>query len=319
MGLPREQIKKREILRAENPTIQVQEQPTQVVIGHMDGPPANTEVTPPVVEEPKETPLSKEDEWRITAEKWEQKFRSLQGTVESLEPTLRSEKEKREELEKQLQKLRDEMPQPVKAPDPDEDLTEEEIRVYGESQKVIEKVARKIAKGQIDSALKDVRQEIKELRETSGRVETNLKTTSEEQFMSHVRENIKNFSAIVASSEWKDYLEQEAPFTDDKIYDLLNKAHTNRNLKKIKEIFEGFKPSKAALAKMVTPALNGGGASPISTNGIEKPILKLSDRKKMSEDKRMGRIKTPEQVAEWNKWDKLFREAEAENRIDYNK
>jgi vacuolar-type H+-ATPase subunit I/STV1 len=321
MGLPREQIKKREILKAANPEdMQTQEQPTHVVIGHMDGPPANSEVKPPVIVEEKKDdppPLTKEEEWKITAEKWEQKFRSLQGTVESLEPTLRSEREKREQIEQELQRLRDAMPQPVKVLDPDEELTEEELKIYGDSQKVVEKIARKIAKGQLDSALKDVRQEIKELREANTRVQTDLTTTSETQFLDHVKRSVKGFTKIIESSEWKDYLEQKVPYSRSKISDALMRAHQERDLDSIKEIFEGFKPSKDALARMTSPTLNGGGAAPIDTSGKQKPILKFSDRKRMSEDKRMGRIKTPEQIAEWNKWDAAYREAETDGRIDY--
>jgi hypothetical protein len=65
---------------------------------------------------------------------------------------------------------------------------------------------------------------------------------------------------------------------------------------------------------MVSPSLNGGGAAPVHTNGQQKPILKLSDRKRVSNDFVQGKI--TKEVRDY--WDKLFKEAEAEDRIDFN-
>lgn len=330
-GLPQAMVVKRELLRAkeagENPTPGEVQQPKEVVIPHLDGgapvqkPPVHAVPTPgptpvptpaptPVQEAPKP---SAEEQLRAEFQKLEQRYKSLQGVIESLEPTLKSEKTKREQLERELLELRQSIPPPPPVPNPDEDLTEEELVTYGESQAVISKIARKIARGETSAAMADIKKELKELREANTRVQTDLSTTSESQFMDHVKSRIKHFDKIVASEEWKEHIGTKAPYSRKTIYDMLAQAHVDRDLDTIVEIFEGFKPSKETLAGMVTPTLSGG-AAPVNTNGQQKPMLKISDRKKVSDDFVKGKINKETR----DYWVNLFKEAEAEGRLDFN-
>jgi hypothetical protein len=312
-GLPKAMLKKREEIKAQNPELVNTEQPQKIMIP-ID-PPAqekNSESLP-VVEQPvEEKKLSQDEEWKSRAEQIEQKYRSLEGVIASLEPKYTSEREKVSRLEQELAKLREAMPQPEVKPDPSEELTEEEMQTYGVSAPVIQKIAKKIAKGELSSALKELRKEISELREANTRVQTDLTQTSEQQFLAHVKSVINNFDSVTSSKEWSEYLSERVPYSRKNIYDSLTEAHKERDLDTIKEIFAGFKPKKSALAAMTSPSLNGG-STPVNTNGQQKPMLKWSDRKKISEDFRMGRIP----LAKKNEWDKLFKEAEADNRIDY--
>jgi len=326
-GLPKVMLKKREELRAKNPEHMVtQDEPARVMIP-IDVPavkPANEGGDPPAtssVEEPVvvEKPIPLEEQYRITAEKWETKFRSLQGTVESLEPQLRSERDMRTRLENELQALREAMPKPEVKPDPTEELTEEELATYKDSTTVIQKIAKKIAKGELSAALKDIRKEVDDLKAATGRVESGVVQNEEKTFLDSVRRGVKNFDATIETQEWKDYLGKKLPYSRDTIYDALQSAHDRRDLDTILDIFKDFKPSKSALDAMRTPTLNGGGGSPQNLNGNQKPILKWSDRKRMSDDMKFGRIKTKEQKAEWDRWDAEFRLAEQEGRVDFNK
>jgi hypothetical protein len=323
-GLPKVMQARREQMKLDHPELVEQQQQQHVLIPITPSveKPANEEA-PVVVEEPEEAPMSLEKQWELKSKQWEDKYRSLQGVVENLEPTVRSEKEMRLKLERELQELREAMPKPEEKPDMSDELTAQELEVYGGSQSVIEKVARKIARGELKSALStlgELRKELKDLREASGRVETGVHQSEEERFLDRVREAIPKFDAITTSREWReDYLNRPVPYTDMVIHEALSDAHVKRNLKRIKDIFAGFKPSKETLATMTSPALNGGAAPIDTSGGGKKPILKWSDRKRMSEDLRMGRIKTKEQRAEWDAWDKMFKEAEAEGRIDMSK
>jgi hypothetical protein len=159
-----------------------------------------------------------------------------------------------------------------------------------------------------------IQKELKDLRESQHRVQTDLSTTSEQQFMGHVKSRIQGFDEIVASDEWKDYIATKAPYSRKTVYDMLAEAHVGRDLDTLAEIFAGFKPAKATLAGMVTPSLSGGGGAPVNLNGQSKPILRLSDRKRISEDFVKGKITKDIR----DQWDKLFKEAEAEGRIDFN-
>lgn len=313
-GLPKEQIRKREALRAQHPELIVEAPKDNILIPINPSAPAVEEpvVIAPPEEEP--APLSLEQQWRVELEKEQQRYSSLRGQVEKLEPELRAEREARRQLEVEMKALRDALPPPVVVPDPDEEWTDEETQAYADARTVIEKVAKKVAKGQLNGALAELRKEIAELRESNTRVQTDLSTTSEQQFLTHVRSVIPNFDRTVESSEWRDkYLPKLVPYSGGRtIYDALAEAHTKRDIETIKEIFKDYKPSKSALDSMRSPPLDGS-APPTQLNGNRKPILKWSDRKKVSEDFRMGRI-TKEKKDEW---DRLFKEANAENRIDY--
>jgi hypothetical protein len=320
-ALPKSMLKKKEELKLAHPELVEAPQPKAVVIP-IDPPAAPaveaavepiTVDTPSVVEDPKETPIPLEEQWRIEKDKWEQKYRSLEGVVRSLEPALQSERTKVGDLEKELQRLREAMPQPAPIVDPSEELTEDEMSVYGESAPVIQKIAKKIARGQLDAALADVRKEIKELREANSKVQTDLTQTSEQQFFAHVKSSIKNFDSVTSSKEWADYLNTRVPYSRETKLEALTRAHHSRDFDTIKELFDDFKPSKPSLDSMRSPQLTPG-VNPVNTNSNTKPILKLSDRRKVSEDFRKGKITLEEK----DKWVKLFKEAEAENRIDYS-
>lgn len=316
-GLPQAMVVKRELLRAkeagETPPPGMVEKPPEVVIPHMDGPP--TPITKPTLVPPTPAPTpTPEEQWKAEALKNEQRWRSLQGVIESLEPALKSEKAQRERLEQELQAMREAMPPPVPLPNPEEDLNEEELATYGESQGFVSKVARKIARGETKAALAAIEKELKDLRESQHRVQSDLSTTSEQQFMGHVKSRIQNFDEIVASDEWKDYIATKAPYSRKTVYDMLAEAHVGRDLDTLAEIFAGFKPAKATLAGMVTPSLSGGGSAPIQLNGQTKPILKISDRKRVSDDFVKGKI--TKDVRDY--WVNLFKEAEAEGRLDFN-
>ena len=311
MALPQVMQKRRAALKEAHSELVEVEQPTKVMIP-IDAPagPANeggdlsVDTPAPLVVE---TPAVVNE-----VEELRQQYKSLQGVIAGLEPKYRSEKETVARLEQELQALREAMPKPAPVLDPSEELTEEELQVYGGSKDVIAKIAKKIAKGELSSALKDMRKEIEELRAANTRVQIDLTQTSEQQFLAHVKSVVKNFDGITGSKEWSEYLAKKVPYSRKTIYDSLSEAHEARDLDTIKEIFEGFKPNRAALAAMASPTLNGGSA-PIDTSGNKKPILKLSDRKKISEDFRKGRLSREER----DKWDKLYKEAEAEDRIDY--
>lgn len=319
-GLPQAQLKRKAELKAQQPPeLQTPERvmiPIDVPGGQQPpanegGDPANLPPENVEVQPNEEKPLSLEDQWRIKSEQWETKFRSLQGVVENLEPQLRSEREMRNKLEKELQELREAMPRPQPQPDPTIEFTEEEAKVYGDSAPVIEKVARKVARGEFSSALADLRKEIAALKEANSRVESGVASSEEQRFIQTVKQNVKNFDAIIKTSEWQDYLQRRVPYSKITIGQALQSAHDDRDLESIVEIFQGFKPTKAALELMKSPNL-GAGELP-SHASKQKPMLKWSDRQKISEDFRKGRI--TKEVRD--QWDKAFKEAEAENRIDY--
>jgi hypothetical protein len=316
-GLPQAQLKRKAEIQAQQPPEVKPVERVMIPIDVPGGTPVNEggdSVVVPPSDEPEIKPLTLEEQWRIKSEQWESKFRSLQGVVENLEPQLRSEKELRSKIEQELQNLREAMPRPEPVPDPSEELTEEETRIYGESAPAVQKIARKVARGELTSALADLRKEIADLKAANARVETGVATNEEQRFINEVKSNVKHFDGVIKSAEWQEYLKQKVPYTKSTIGQALQTAHEARDLDSVIEIFSGFKPSRAALESMKSPILGSGG-NPVDISSRSKPMLKWSDRQKVSEDFRKGRLTKDQR----DHWDKLFKEAEAENRIDYAK
>ena len=324
-GLPKVMQEKREALKIKLGTAAppATEPPQPVVLGHMDTPqqpdaPQATEGGDPSStpsQEPAPAP-SMEEQWRITAEKWEQKFRSLEGIVQGLEPKYKGAQEQVEKLEKELKALREAVPPPP--PDTSDDWTPEEEETYGSSRAVIEKAARKIAKGELKAATKlieDLRAEIGELRQQTGRVQQDLTQTTEQQFYKLVVDNVPNFEKIIALNEWRSYLDEKPRYSRQTFGQLLQEAHNARDLDSIKDIFKGFKPSKSVLATMANPPLNGGSV-PVNDRPATKPTLKWSDRQALSKALRFGKVKSTD--PEYIRLEREFKEAEREGRINYD-
>ncbi len=320
-GLPAVQKIKREELKAKHPEM-VESKPVERVMipADISAAPINEGGDPqpppelPPEEVPVEKPLSVDEQWRIKFEQQEQRLRSRD------QERVNAENKAREEIEglkKLVEDLRSTIPPPKIEPDLSEELTPEEIATYGSSQAFVDKVSTKVARKELKKALDKIdalSNKLEQLEQATTRVETGVASSEEDRFVDSVKRNIKNFDVIIASTEWLDYLKQKVPYSRLTISNMLDKAHNDRDLDSIVEIFEGFKPNRAALARMTSPALNGG-AAPVNTNGQQKPMLKWSDRKRISEDFRKGRLNKTDK----DKWDVMFKEAEAENRIDYDK
>lgn len=186
-----------------------------------------------------------------------------------------------------------------------EDLTDEEKQQYQQSLPVITKLAKKLAAEQVSP----LQEKVAELQTQLEKTTKNYESMSEASFIAELRKEIPDMQAKLENSKWREYVSSIIPRTNITIGDALLTNHKARNLKAIKEIFEGFAVGVQNLAQQQVPGTARSASPP-----EKKETLKWSDRAKLSEDFRKGRI-TKE------KFDKLlaiYEKAEQEGRIDFS-
>lgn len=295
---------------------------------------ADTPATPPVVGDEEapvaadvtvdapSTPVapSAEQDWRGEFDKAEQRYKSLQGmfTQKSNEnDQLRNDFVK---MQEEVEKLKGELSRKVvaeKISPADLDnlpgLTDEEQRVYAESAPVIAKLSRKEAVAVVQQIIQPLAQEIAELKRGQKEVGDRSTNTEEALFVRAVQGAIPNMADKVKHPDWGEFLAKKAPFSRATYRDLLQAAHHARDLDAVTEIFGAFAPATLGTSGAFSaPPNTTAGRMP--TRAAAKPTLKLSERKKASDDFRMGRIT----YAKLQEIQKKFAEAEAEGRIDHH-
>jgi hypothetical protein len=261
------------------------------------------------------TPPTPTVNWEEEARKSEQRWRTLQGLYDR-------ERADRETLAVRLAQVESASAAPVQQEfgftpgmfddnSPELDLTEDEQRTYAESLGVIQKAAKREAMKLVKSAVEPLTREIQQLRGASQKFED----MNERTFLSNVKNRVPDMDSIVASEAWKDYTRQRVPFTQLTVGDALMQAHNARNFDSVVEILEGFRGTNVSNAKAALTAPAVTGAAPIPRQqGNSKPKLRWSERTKAHDMFIKGNI-THEKLRQI---DALYKEADAEGRIDYN-
>jgi hypothetical protein len=315
MGLPKVQLAKKAAMVAENGEVAPSNAPVVLSMVPTSTPPAAVVPAEPVVEPG--VPAEPVVDWKAEHEAVLEKYRSLTGIHLSYQDKINESEARIAQMQAELQRFTETPPMPPVV-DTSDDWTEEERATYGPAETPVQKVARREAKKIAKQLRAEIDREIGELRNSQQQVGKDLAATTEQQFLSTVKANVKNFEAIIASPKWADYAATRIPYTQMKVSDALGIAHNNRDLERVLEIFSGFKPVTPTLKHMESPPINGSAAP--SSSGGEKPILRMSDRKKLNNDFRLGRLdKDP--VKAKAKLDLLvaeFTQAEQEGRLDYN-
>lgn len=229
----------------------------------------------------------------------------LNAQLERMQNMLERVLEENSELKKALKEKTEPAPKPAEPQIQIEDLSEEERAAYKQSLPVIEKVARKFAAEMAQPLLKQVRTLEERLAETKN----DYSTMSERMFSATVQDRVKDFQAKLNSPRWATYLQSKIPRTNLTVKDALLNAHRSRDLETIVEIFAEFKLESTSLTSQAMP----GTVKAAPATKVEEK-LKFSDRAKISEDFRKGRIskqRFDELVAAYDR-------AEREGRVNFD-
>lgn len=196
-------------------------------------------------------------------------------------------------------------------------FTDAENEQFGESRPYIEKVARQEAARIVNELLPGLTSKIEEARNTAVGVATTVQTNASRDFLNSVSVRVPNVATLIKDKNWEAFLDSVEPYSGATFEVLLGHNIKTRNLDAVVAIYKAFEskyitplPSNAAF-NGASPSGSAVAAPPEVPNG-EK--LKLSDRKKASEDYKKNRI-TYEQLQEV---DKKFKAAEVLGNVDYN-
>lgn len=195
-----------------------------------------------------------------------------------------------------------------------EAFTPEELEAYAESESFIAKVVRK----ELAKILPAITEEIKAAKDTANNAATSLATQSSRNFFAEVKAKVPNLDAIIKHKHWGEFLDAVEPLSGATYQTLIHHNISNQRVEQLVNIYATF-AAKYGVEQATQPtgyagAVPSGGAV---TPPLEQPKpakLKISDRKKASEDYRKQRI-TWAQLEEVNK---KFEEADKIGNVDYN-
>lgn len=245
---------------------------------------------------------------------FKQKWKSVSGKYE------KAKYERDEfsvELEKQktaIKELQEKLTTTQESKVTDFGLDDRELSVYSEAVPTIQKIAKKMAEEMVAKELGPLQEQLSELKTSTSNVKKTLTNNSEQAFHSQVKNQIPDLENILGTQPWADFLDKRVPYTNITFKQALANAVNSFDVDSAVDIFKAFKPKSKAngLATMVTPAMSPGSSVPSITKE-EKPILKLSERKKASTQFIQGKI-TKQKMQEIQD---LYAIAEKEGRVDF--
>lgn len=196
-------------------------------------------------------------------------------------------------------------------------FTDEENTQFGDSRGYIEKVARLEAARIVNELLPGITAQISEAKQAATGAATTVQQNAARAFHSEVTGRVKDIQTLIKDKNWDAFLDSIEPFSGAPFGVLLTHNVNSKNLDAVVNIYDAFR------TKYIAPLPSSAGysgAAPSSNGTIEPPTppsnekLKISDRKKASDDYKKNRI-TYDQLQEV---DKKFKEADKLGNVDYN-
>jgi len=265
-----------------------------------------TEVKPPVQVEKKVDP--EENTW-----KW--KFESLRGNHDKIVEENRSLRDRLVVLESKFDEAIRKPVQPPKE-EPSLELTKEEQDEFGPALPVLAKLLTRQQRQIEETVVKPLQEKIISLEKNTDDSTKKFQASEDANFLQQVEMQVKDFDTIVQSPEWKEFTKKPlSEYTDETIGAALMGAHAKRDLKKVVKIFTDFtkvKPTTVADAFRAPTVSSAAGDLP---NPDKKPKLAWSKRKEASLKMQKRQI----DPAEFQKIAEMYRQADVEGRVDYDR
>lgn len=254
---------------------------------------------------------SEEDE-----NQWKWKYHSLEGNHQIAMRENREMRDRLAVLEDKLDQFTKPKPDLSPVSNKEFELTPEEEEQYGSALPVLNKVHSKNIQKAINDIVTPLQQKIAELEKNNQNVEQRITATDEGSFVQQVKMHVKDFETVTKTPEWKQFTSRPlSPYTNKTIGNALLEAHNGRDLERVVKVFSDFGASRASNPGDAYRAPTVSSAAAPLPDSNKKPMLKWSEREKASKQFRKRQI-SPEQ---FQKIADLYREADSEGRIDYNK
>ena len=211
-------------------------------------------------------------------------------------------------------------PKPAKFNVPDTagiQFTDEENEQYGEGRSYIERVARVVVLDELKKLLPDIESHMEELRSTATSASQSVASMRVGSFNAALLKAVPDVKELIKHANWAAFLDEVEPLTGFTMEQILGANVSKQNVEGMQKVYDTFR------TKYVKPLPNStgwqsgapdGGTTPPPLDDKPKEKLKLSDRRKASDDYKFKRI-TWEQLQEVNK---KFDEADKQGLVDYN-
>ena len=197
-------------------------------------------------------------------------------------------------------------------------FSDEENTQFGESRAYIEKVARLEAARIVNELMPSLVAQIDDVKKTASGVASSVHKQRADTFLDSVKLQVPNLAAITKDKHWEAYLDSVEPLSGLSMDRLLSDAVTKTDLARVVKLYRVYE--EKYMAPLPTNDTGYAGASPSGgATSVPVPVpdtgkLKLSDRKKASEDFRKGRIT----YADLQQVQEKFKAAEAVGNVDLN-
>lgn len=196
-------------------------------------------------------------------------------------------------------------------------FSDEENDQYGESRAYMEKVVDLRVAEILNRVLPTLHASLEEVKQSATSAATSVEKNNAQTFHASVVAAVPDLAELIKHKHWPAFLDEVEDFSGATFDAVLAHNVNKRQLQPIVKIYDTFrikyvKPpeSNAGFAG----AVPGGGAAQLPPDKNQVVKLKVSDRKKASEDYRKGRITYDElQVVS-----KKFEEADALGNVDHN-
>lgn len=276
-----------------------------------------------VVEEPKEEkkdevaeqPVVQVEKKDAEENDWRWKFESLRGNHNKILEENRDLRDRLVGLEARFDEANKRSVQPTKE-EPSIELTKEEQDEYGPALPVLAKLLARQRRELEASVVKPLQEKIISLEKNTDDSTKKFQESEEANFLQQVKLQVKDFDTIVKSPKWVEFAKKPlSDYTDETIGVALWNAHQKRDLVKVAKIFGDFNKSQT---NGVTDAFRAptvsSAAGELPDTG-KKPKLAWSKRKEASLKMQKRQI----DVVEFQKIAEMYRQADLEGRVDYDK
>ena len=197
-------------------------------------------------------------------------------------------------------------------------FSDDENTQFGESRSYIEKVARLEAARIVNELMPTLVAQLDDVKKTASGVASSVHKHRTDAFLDSVKLQVPNLAQITKDRHWEAYLDSIEPLSGLSMDRLLSDAVGKTDLARVVKLYKIYE--EKYMAPLPTSDTGYAGAAPAGgATHVPVPVadtgkLKLSDRKKASEDFRKGRIT----YAELQQVQEKFKTAEAAGNVDLN-
>lgn len=295
---------------------------------------------PPVQEMPptsQQPPVQESQVERVTLTREElNDLRAAADAARAMEARLEESELRNSALTRRLTELEDShkgSPKPPLAPGPaapastavpkieaQVQFTEEEEERFGDSKDYIAKVVEARVAAMLNPILDKLGSKLAEVEQSSTSVAQRWETTEQANFSRQLVEAAPNYRQLIAHKNWRQFMHETDELTGYTMESILASHIEKRDAAKAAKIYKRFEDKyvaplpKATETSAYAGAAPGTGVSELPAAPVAKEKLKLSDRKKASQDYIHGKI-TYDQLKEVTR---KFEEAEKAGNVDHN-